>query len=237
MELVAARAGDDARRGAAGAAILGRRALREDAELGDRLDRELQRVAAVHPVDVLRAVDQVHVLLGPHAVDGVGLALPQAAAGGGDAGGQRRDAGLQQAELREVAAVERQASRPVTTRPSALVVVSTSCAPPDTDSCGRSQRVERPDADDSTFRFREGSNTLNELAAVRSPQSAARSPQSGVCSLPWPICGNVARSDRGRRIAVSLDAAPRATGLRRPHGRKQTDQERHYAEDECGGTQ
>ena len=54
------------------------------------------------------AVDEIDVLLGTHAVDGVGLALAQRAAGGGDAGGERRDAGLQQPELREVAAVERQ---------------------------------------------------------------------------------------------------------------------------------
>ncbi len=108
MQLVAARPRHDAGRGAAGAAVLGRRALREDAELGDRVDRQLERVAAVHAVDVLRAVDQVDVLLGPHAVDRVGLALPQAAARGGHAGRERRDAGLQQPELREVAAVERQ---------------------------------------------------------------------------------------------------------------------------------
>ena len=108
MKLVAARPGHDARRRAAGAAVLRRRALREDPELGDRLDRQLERVAAVHAVHVLRAVDQIHVLLGPHAVHRVGLALPQAAAGRGDAGRQRRDAGLQQPELREVAAVERQ---------------------------------------------------------------------------------------------------------------------------------
>ena len=78
MQLVAARLRDDAGRGAAGAAVLGRRALGEDAELGDRVHRELQRVAAVHAVHVLRAVHQIDVLLGPHAVHGVGLALPQA---------------------------------------------------------------------------------------------------------------------------------------------------------------
>ena len=108
VQLVGARAGDDARGRAGGAAVLGRRRLREDAELGDRFDRQLQRITAIHAVLVLRAVDQVHVLLGPHAVDGVRLALTQAAARGGDAGGERRDAGLQQPELREVAAVERQ---------------------------------------------------------------------------------------------------------------------------------
>ena len=108
VKLVRPRAGDDARRRAGGAAVFRRRGLREDAELGDRLDRQLERIAAVHAVLVLRAVDEVHVLLGPHAVDGVRLSLAQAAAGGRDPGGQRRDAGLQQSELREVAAVERQ---------------------------------------------------------------------------------------------------------------------------------
>ena len=108
VERVAARLRDHAGGGAAGAAVLRRRALREDAELGDRVDRQLQRVAAVHAVHVLRAVDEVDVLLGPHAVDRVGLALTQRSAGRGDAGGERRDAGLQQPELGEVAAVERQ---------------------------------------------------------------------------------------------------------------------------------
>ena len=68
----------------------------------------LQREAAVHAVHVLRAVDEIDVLLGPHAVHGIGLTLAQRPAGRRDAGGQRRDAGLQQAELREVAAVQRQ---------------------------------------------------------------------------------------------------------------------------------
>ncbi len=106
--LIAARTRHDAGRRAAGAAVLGRRALRQDPELGDGVDRHFQRVAAVHAVHVLHAVHEVDVLLGPHAVDGVGLPLPQRAAGGGDAERQRRDAGLQQAELREVAAVQRQ---------------------------------------------------------------------------------------------------------------------------------
>ncbi len=99
VKLVAARSRHDARGRAAGAAVLGRRALRQDAELGDRVDRNLQRVAAVHAVHVLGAVDEIDVLLGPHAVHRVGLSLPQRAAGGGDAGGQRRDAGLQQTRV------------------------------------------------------------------------------------------------------------------------------------------
>ena len=108
MELVAARPGHHAGRGAAGPAVLGRRALGQDPELGNRLDRQLERVAPIHPVQVLRPVDEIHVLLGPHAVDGIGLALPQAPAGRGDARGQRRDTRLQQPQLREVATVERQ---------------------------------------------------------------------------------------------------------------------------------
>ena len=39
---------------------------------------------------VLRAVDEIHVLLGTHPVDGVGLALAQRAAGRGHARGERR---------------------------------------------------------------------------------------------------------------------------------------------------
>ena len=108
MELIAARTGDDAGRCAARAAVLRRRALREDPELGDRLDGKLEGIAAVHPVHVLRTVDQIHVLFRPHAVHRIRLALAQASTCGADAGRQRRDAGLQQAELREVPAVERQ---------------------------------------------------------------------------------------------------------------------------------
>ncbi len=108
MKLIGPRAGDDARGRAGGAAVFGRRRLRQDAELGDRLDRQLQRVAAVHAILILRTVHQIHVLLGAHAVDRVGLSLTQAASRRDHAGGERRDAGLQQAELREVAAVERQ---------------------------------------------------------------------------------------------------------------------------------
>ena len=106
--LIAPRPRHHARRRAAGASELRRRALREDAELRHRVHRQLQRVAAVHPVDVLRTVHQVDVLLRPHAVDRVRLSLAQAAARRRHAGGQGRDAGLQQPELREVAAVQRQ---------------------------------------------------------------------------------------------------------------------------------
>ena len=108
VQLVAPAARHHARRCAGGAAVFGRGALRQDAELGDRIDRDLQRIAAVHAVHVLRAVHQVDVLLRPHAVDGVGLALPQRSTGGRHPGGERRHAGLQQPELREVAAVQRQ---------------------------------------------------------------------------------------------------------------------------------
>ena len=80
--------------------------LRQNAELGNRFDRQLQRVTAIHAVDVLRAVDQIHVLLGPHAIDGIRLALTETAAGRGDAERQRGDTRLQQAELCEVAAVQ-----------------------------------------------------------------------------------------------------------------------------------
>jgi hypothetical protein len=79
-----------------------------DPELRDRVHRQLERVAAVHAVDVLRAVHEVDVRLGPHAVDGIRLPFAQRAARRRHPGRQRRDAGLHQAELREVAAVQRQ---------------------------------------------------------------------------------------------------------------------------------
>ena len=88
--------------------IFGRSALRQDPELGDRIDGNLHGEPAVHAVHVLRAVHQIDVLLRTHAVDGVGLTLAQRPSGRRDAASQRRDAGLQQAELREVSAVQRQ---------------------------------------------------------------------------------------------------------------------------------
>jgi hypothetical protein len=51
---------------------------------------------------------EIQILFGPEAVDGVGLPLTEASARCGDAGGEGGDAGLQQSELREVPAVERQ---------------------------------------------------------------------------------------------------------------------------------
>ena len=106
--VVGAGARHDAGRGSAGAAELGRRALRQDAELGDRVYRDPQRVAAVHPVLVLRAIHQIGVLFGALAIYRVGLTLAQAAAGSGHAGRERSDTGLQQPELREVASVQGQ---------------------------------------------------------------------------------------------------------------------------------
>ena len=50
----------------------------------------------------------VHVLLRPHGVHRVGMSLPKAAARDRDPGRERGHARLQQPELREVAAVERQ---------------------------------------------------------------------------------------------------------------------------------
>ncbi len=111
MQLVAPRAGDDGGGGAAGAAKFGRRALRQDAELRDRFHRQPQRKAAVHAVHVLRAVNEVDVLFGPHAVDGIGLSLTEAATSRGHPRGQRRDARFQQPELREIASVERQVNQ------------------------------------------------------------------------------------------------------------------------------
>ena len=56
VELVAAGPRDHAGHGPARAAVLGRRGVRQDAELGDGIDGRLQRVTAVHAVHVARAV-------------------------------------------------------------------------------------------------------------------------------------------------------------------------------------
>ena len=108
IEAVAAAASHDAGRRSAGAPIFRGSTLRQDPELGDRIDGNPYGETSVHAVHVLRTVHEIDVLLRTHAVDGVGLTLAQRPSGRRHAGSEWRDARLQQAELREVSAVQRQ---------------------------------------------------------------------------------------------------------------------------------
>src|SRR5262249_19247358 len=97
------------RRGSsAGAAVLGGRGFGEDAKFLNRIDRSLQRVAAIHAVEIGYAVEKVSIRLGPLAVHGVRLAGAKGTSRLGKSLRHGRDAGLQKAQLGEVAAVERQ---------------------------------------------------------------------------------------------------------------------------------
>src|SRR5207249_2609573 len=79
----------------------------EDAKLGNGINWRLQNEATIDAVEIVGAVDEEIVGLGALAVDGVGLTGAERAAGFGEAGGEGNDAGLEQAKLREVAAIER----------------------------------------------------------------------------------------------------------------------------------
>ncbi len=114
VPLIGAGLGDDVDDGARVASVLRAVGVGEDLELLDRVRGRTQHEAGVEGVVVGRAVEEEVVGLVPHPVD-VEAASPVAeAAGGGVAGqaaegGRRRDhAGDEGAELREVAAVERQ---------------------------------------------------------------------------------------------------------------------------------
>jgi hypothetical protein len=105
VKFVAPGFGDDTGEGAGRAAAFGRRGMRQNAKLRDGIDGDAQRIAAIHPVQVSGAVEQIKVGFRTLAVDDVRLARPQGAAGAGDAGGERRHACLQEPQLGEVAAV------------------------------------------------------------------------------------------------------------------------------------
>src|SRR5262249_50845850 len=80
----------------------------QDAKFLDGVHGSFQGVAAVDAIDVADAVEQVVVGFGALSVDGVGLTGAQRAAGLGKSRRDGRDAGLEEAELREIAAVERE---------------------------------------------------------------------------------------------------------------------------------
>jgi len=108
VDLIRAGPGDDVGGGAETVAELGVGVVGEDAKFGHRVHRWFQNEAAVDSIEVVGAVDQEIVGLGALAVDGVSLAGAQRAAGFGQAGCQWNHARLKKAELREIAAVQRQ---------------------------------------------------------------------------------------------------------------------------------
>ena len=80
--------------------------VRQDTELLDGIDGGLQHQTAVNDVKIIGAVDEEIVGFGALAVDGVCLAFAGETTRFEQAWGEGYDAGLQDAELRELAAVQ-----------------------------------------------------------------------------------------------------------------------------------
>ena len=87
-------------------AELGVRVMRQNSEFSDGVHWRLQDEAGIDAVEVVGAVDQEIVRLRTLAIDGIALAVAQGATGFQKARRQGHNTGLQNAELREVAAVE-----------------------------------------------------------------------------------------------------------------------------------
>ena len=106
-------------------------ALRENPELAITSQPDLRAYPPVHGFfHVLRAIEQVETLLGPHAVHRIRLSLPQRAARGGHAGVSGATPVCSRpscVKLRPFRGGKR-ISRPLTTFPSVLVEASTSGA-------------------------------------------------------------------------------------------------------------
>ena len=111
VKCVAAGARNDAGGRAAGAAIFRRCIRGQNPEFGNGIDRRANREATIHAVHIRRSIQNVAVGFRPLAVDRVGLPTAQQAARFGKPRCHRCDSGLQQTELREVAAIERQIRR------------------------------------------------------------------------------------------------------------------------------
>ena len=97
--------------GAGGLPVLRRGVERQDAELAHGVHRRSQGVSAVDSIDVAAAIEQVVVRLRPRAVDRVRLAAARDAACLRQARRHRSDTRLEQTELRQIAAVQRQIDR------------------------------------------------------------------------------------------------------------------------------
>ena len=103
--------GDDGSSSAAGFAVLGGSVGSQDAEFVDGVDRSAQGEAAVDAIDVADAIEEIVVGLGWLPVHRVSLTAASDAACLCQAKGNWRDAGLEKAELGEVAAIQRQINR------------------------------------------------------------------------------------------------------------------------------
>src|ERR1700684_1202034 len=108
MERIRTRAGDDVRGRSQRVSELGVRAVRDDAELADGVDRRLEDESTIDAVDVVRAVDEKVVGFGSLAIDRISLSIAERSARFGYPRRQGNDPRLQQAKLREVASVQRQ---------------------------------------------------------------------------------------------------------------------------------
>ena len=111
MECVAAGARNDAGGRTAAAAVFRRCIRSQDPEFGNGVDGRANREAAIDAVHIRRTIQDVVVRFRPLAIDRIGLPTAQQAARFGKPRGHRCDSGLQQTELREVAAIERQIRR------------------------------------------------------------------------------------------------------------------------------
>ena len=108
VQPVGSRARDDSGNAAICAAKLGRCGCGQDAELRDRVGRRTKRVARVEAIDIAHAIDEKVVRLRPLPVHFIVLAGAAEATHHHEACRSRPHAGLQDAQLREVASAERQ---------------------------------------------------------------------------------------------------------------------------------
>src|SRR5450631_1851286 len=99
MESVRARPRDDVRGRTQRASELGIGAVRDDAELADRVYRRLKNESAIDAVEVICAVDEKIVRFRSLAVDRVGLAVAQRSASLVNSRRQGNYSGLQEAKL------------------------------------------------------------------------------------------------------------------------------------------
>jgi len=108
MKRICAGACDNIGRGAGTVTEFGIRSVGKNSELSDRVDRRFQDEATIDAVEIVGAIDQKIIRFGALAVDGISLTFTQGTAGGGKSGCDGHNAGLKNAELSEVAAIERQ---------------------------------------------------------------------------------------------------------------------------------
>src|SRR3954471_2235515 len=107
VQLVRAGTRDDVGGRSQSVSELGIRVVGQDLELDDGINRRLENEASVHPVEVIRTIDQETVGLRPLTVDRIGLAGAQRASGLRETRREWYNSRLQQAQLREVSSIQR----------------------------------------------------------------------------------------------------------------------------------